>query len=242
MITIVSWNVLAQAYLTPSYPKKMDWEIRSRKLLRHLLRLDADMVCLQEVDGRTYTFLKQHLRDVYHFSTRIPLCWSECTTRTYNLVLSRVKPICTHRFLVNPSTQNEQGIFRTRIRDKDVFVVNLHLHDSSKRTRQRELRRILDVVTCLLPDDTPVILAGDFNTVLRENPMSTRLKACGFTSCLPLDDEEIFSYELGESRMWIDYVFVKNMRPRKGRVGTSNTSLLQTYGSDHAPVQVTVDM
>ncbi len=61
MITIVSWNVLAHDYLTSEYQMYTEyarWEVCVQKLLLQLLRCNADIVCLQEVDSRTYTYLK----------------------------------------------------------------------------------------------------------------------------------------------------------------------------------------
>jgi len=53
------------------------------------------------------------------------------------------------------------GLMRARI--KGIYVYNIHLHPGDWAVRNREIERILADID-ELPEDAPVVLAGDFNT------------------------------------------------------------------------------
>ncbi|MEA3479246.1 MAG: endonuclease/exonuclease/phosphatase family protein, partial [Bacteroidota bacterium] len=53
------------------------------------------------------------------------------------------------------------GLLRVRV--QGIYVYVIHLHPSNWETRRSEIKHILEDIT-LLPEDSKVILAGDFNT------------------------------------------------------------------------------
>lgn len=58
--TIVTYNVLAQEYATPEKhrlcpPWALQWEHRGEKLLTEIVKYDADIICLQEVQRNHYS-------------------------------------------------------------------------------------------------------------------------------------------------------------------------------------------
>jgi mRNA deadenylase 3'-5' endonuclease subunit Ccr4 len=53
--TVASYNVLANAYIKPNYypacdPKDLEWRVREPRLITRIEGLDADVICLQEVE------------------------------------------------------------------------------------------------------------------------------------------------------------------------------------------------
>jgi len=64
---IASYNVLADSYVKPQWypnvdPEVLRWDRRKFALVERVLRLDADIVCLQEVESDAYALIEQSLR------------------------------------------------------------------------------------------------------------------------------------------------------------------------------------
>ena len=64
---LASYNVLANSYVNPAWypkvdPKVLDWSQRKFALAEKIERLDADVVCLQELEEDAYSFLELNLR------------------------------------------------------------------------------------------------------------------------------------------------------------------------------------
>lgn len=62
--SVVSYNVLCASYARPhSFPyvssKNLSWEVRKMRLLSEIIDLDADIICLQEVEH--FEFFQKHL-------------------------------------------------------------------------------------------------------------------------------------------------------------------------------------
>jgi mRNA deadenylase 3'-5' endonuclease subunit Ccr4 len=63
---IASYNVLADSYVKPQWypdvdPEVLRWDSRRFALAERVTRLDADIVCLQEVEAGAYALLEQSL-------------------------------------------------------------------------------------------------------------------------------------------------------------------------------------
>ncbi|MGH9755357.1 MAG: endonuclease/exonuclease/phosphatase family protein [Blastocatellia bacterium] len=64
--SIASYNVLADSYVKPQWypnvdPEVLRWDRRKFALAERVARLDADIVCLQEVEADAYALLEQSL-------------------------------------------------------------------------------------------------------------------------------------------------------------------------------------
>lgn len=78
MIRVVSWNVLADAYLRDEYfphtpPEILERAVRRRAVVDRLEQLaGVEVLCLQEVDTQLFAAAKERLRDStgYHFKKR----------------------------------------------------------------------------------------------------------------------------------------------------------------------------
>ena len=63
---LASYNVLANSYVKPQWypnvdPEILRWDRRKFHLAERILRLDADIVCLQEVETEAYALIEQSL-------------------------------------------------------------------------------------------------------------------------------------------------------------------------------------
>ncbi len=63
---LASYNVLADSYVKPQWyptvdPEVLRWDRRKFALAERILRLDADIICLQEVETEAYALLEQSL-------------------------------------------------------------------------------------------------------------------------------------------------------------------------------------
>jgi mRNA deadenylase 3'-5' endonuclease subunit Ccr4 len=65
-LSIASYNVLADSYIKPQWypnvdPEVLRWDRRKFALAERVARLDADIVCLQEVEADAYALLERSL-------------------------------------------------------------------------------------------------------------------------------------------------------------------------------------
>src|SRR5262249_26840261 len=65
-ISIASYNILADSYVNPRWylnvdPEVLRWERRKFALADRIARLDADILCLQEVEADAYALLERSL-------------------------------------------------------------------------------------------------------------------------------------------------------------------------------------
>lgn len=109
---------------------------------------------------------------------------------------------------------------------KLLVVYNLHLE--SRGTEQGRLLQLEEVLADAnrYSADTPVIVAGDFNTTSRHSPLISRLREAGYRSCF------------GERRVRthiiigaLDWVFVR------GPIQCEGASVRrEVHASDHYPI------
>lgn len=67
LLRLASWNILANCYVREEWyrrcdPEALKWSQRRELLLRKLTELDADILCLQEVELEAFDFLEERLR------------------------------------------------------------------------------------------------------------------------------------------------------------------------------------
>lgn len=112
---------------------------------------------------------------------------------------------------------------------KPLVVYNLHLE--SKGTEQLRLQQLEEVLDDAqrYPPQTPIIVAGDFNTFVFHSRLIPRLCQAGFRSALG-DRRPRTHVILGE----LDWVFVR------GSIECEDGQVLHVPGSDHFPISVDV--
>lgn len=112
---------------------------------------------------------------------------------------------------------------------KPLVVYDLHLE--SKGTEQLRLEQLEEVIDDAkrYPPETPVIIAGDFNTFVFHSRLIPRLREAGFRSAFG-DRHPKTHVLLGE----LDWIFVR------GAIEFENEQVLHVPGSDHFPISVNV--
>lgn len=112
---------------------------------------------------------------------------------------------------------------------KPLVVYDLHLE--SKGTEQLRLEQLNEVLEDAqrYPKDTPIIIAGDFNTFLFHSRLIPRLAEEGFRNVF--GDRRLKTHVLlGE----LDWVFVR------GSIECEGGQVLRVHGSDHFPITLDV--
>jgi endonuclease/exonuclease/phosphatase family metal-dependent hydrolase len=112
---------------------------------------------------------------------------------------------------------------------KPLVVYNLHLE--SKGTGQLRLEQLEEVLDDAqrYPKETPIIIAGDFNSFTNHSSLIPRLGQAGFRSAF--GDQRVRTHVLVGA---LDWVFVR------GSIECEHGQVLRVPGSDHFPIHVDV--
>ena len=109
---------------------------------------------------------------------------------------------------------------------KSLVIYNLHLE--SRTTEHGRLRQLEEVLADAqqYPPTTPVIVAGDLNTMHRHSPLIARLRAAGYRSCF--GERRIRTHILIGA---LDWIFVR------GPVACEGAEVHRDFhASDHFPI------
>jgi endonuclease/exonuclease/phosphatase family metal-dependent hydrolase len=112
---------------------------------------------------------------------------------------------------------------------KPLVVYNLHLE--SKGTGQLRLQQLEEVIDDAqhYPPETPIIIAGDFNSFSSHSSLIPRLRQAGFRSAF--GDRRVRTHVIVGA---LDWVFVR------GSIECEHGQVLRVHGSDHYPITVDV--
>jgi endonuclease/exonuclease/phosphatase family metal-dependent hydrolase len=112
---------------------------------------------------------------------------------------------------------------------KPIVVYNLHLE--SKGTGQLRLQQMEEVLDDAqrYPRETPIIIAGDFNSFTSHSSLIPQLRQAGFRSAF--GDRRVRTHVIVGA---LDWVFVR------GSIECENPQVLRVPGSDHYPISVDV--
>ena len=245
---IVSWNVLADAYVKPAYfphtpSKLLQPGQRVGGLVTRIDALAPDVLCLQEVEPPLFSVLMARLGMAGHFAQKINRPDGCATFVRTPLEISEVREV---RFtdgsgsLALLVTVSGPGI-------PAAFVVaNTHLKWDAPNTpldRQRGRAQVLELVAALdRPGaDTPIrVVCGDFNAN-PESPVCTALRTAGLVEPFADRDAAWTSNANGVAKR-IDFVFHSprwRANPVNPPVIDGATPLpSEAEPSDHLPVVV----
>jgi CCR4-NOT transcription complex subunit 6 len=196
---IVSWNILAPVFATPSKyrhtpHKYLDWSYREPRIVDRLLDLDADIVCLQEVQVDVWESMYAQLSGEYgaveqvvsddHPVMNVILyrhCMAEVVaveSRSRALIaVMRVRMsvdtrMAMHREVDMPMSVDTdvEGMKEVEDTERLLFVANVHLEARNKEeTRVYQLRSLFKRLDHHIQRHCPVqpcvVLAGDFNMI-----------------------------------------------------------------------------
>ena len=194
--SLTTYNVLAQAYITPArYPRTpasilaSTW--RRPALVRYLGALATDVICLQEVEDETFAAVQQALQPLGytgHFARKGAGKPDGCATflRRGPLVWGTVH---TLMYRDGAGAEADSGHLALAVvctyKGRSLGLVNTHLQWDAPDTspdRQRGYRQILQLLQArdqIAPACEAWIICGDFN-VTPESHVVSVLRAAGF--------------------------------------------------------------
>ena len=220
--SLATYNILAQAYITPErYPRTPATVLASTwrrpALVHHVVTLAADVVCLQEVEDETFTAVQQVLEPrgyIGHFARKESGKPDGCATfiRRSALTLRRVHHL---RYTDGSGTEPHSGhialIVLLEYRGRPLGLVNTHLQwdpPDKPRDQQRGYRQISQLLQergRIDPMCEAWIICGDLN-VTSESHVVAGLRAAGFDYAHRTSGVMYTCNANARARM-IDYVF-----------------------------------
>jgi mRNA deadenylase 3'-5' endonuclease subunit Ccr4 len=194
--SLTTYNVLAQAYITPTrYPRTPGpvlasaW--RQPALVRHIVALGTDVVCLQEVEDETFAAVQQALGPLGytgHFAKKGGGKPDGCATfiRQSTLAWSTVHPLM---YSDGAGTEPDSGhlalVMLCTYKGRPLGLVNTHLQwdppgtPPDRQRGYRQIRQLLQERGRIAPTCEAWIICGDLN-VTPESHVVAVLRAEGF--------------------------------------------------------------
>lgn len=270
-VSLVTWNLLAPHFALPSkYPWAdegvLDWDKRESLIVEELTAIDADIICLQEVQVDLWDHLCSLLDGydgVFQNMTRDHPVANAILVKRGGLKIIRTES--RSRALIAVLVDETES-------SSPLYLANAHLEagcgDASEVTRFNQVRSLckrLYVHVHKDPDkksnDAPaIVITGDCN-MLRFSPVYTFLKTGSFQDargvkikapCLPLRDaylehpppwgpKALMSYRSGHllDYVWVsDSIKVLRTMPVKDAVSTGGQKEWPSADnpSDHIPI------
>lgn len=227
------------------------------RILTTLQGIDADIILLQEVDmfcrRSGWRDVARDLADALGMNWQcagefqeigesrrgVPALIGQAVLSKYPIEDSTVIPFAAQarfRWRLNPVQPRRGGRIALRVRTAGVLVYNAHIESGGDdKLRRKQLDEILADHAHNVRDDTPVIVAGDFNNVPAiRSSMFGRLTAAAFANALT--GEQAGSRTSIRHRHPIDWIFVKNLQARSGQVAEVEQVDPVDQISDHYPV------
>jgi endonuclease/exonuclease/phosphatase family metal-dependent hydrolase len=221
-LTFATWNILATAYIRPEYyphtpPYVLRDEWRVPALVRHAEQLNADILCLQELEAGPFAALRNRLAEIGYSGSlamkghRRP---DGCATF---LRAGCCKRVAEQRLLYRDGVNGPSSGHVAQVTELDVDgvrmdIVNTHLKWDSPETprdRQwgyRQASLVLERLAQRNAADVQVV-CGDFNVTF-DSPVIGLFTAAGFECAHPAA-AGVYSYNSNREPKLIDYVFFR---------------------------------
>ncbi|MBC7880178.1 MAG: endonuclease/exonuclease/phosphatase family protein [Anaerolineae bacterium] len=215
-LLISSYNILATAYIRSEFyphvnPEHLKWENRRAPLLHKIAALEADILCLQEVEKPFYGLLETHLGKqgyvgVYAQKHGKP---DGCATlfKAEKLNLVDVKTL----YYKDGQGERDSGhlalITTFETKTSSLHIINTHLKwDRTNNSKEAHWgwRQLQELLEKGITTDSAWILCGDFN-VLPDSFMIQELFARGFKDAY-CDQPQPTSNSNSQAKR-IDYLF-----------------------------------
>ena len=226
-MNIITWNILANEFIKPSYYPKIkssslfDRQYRIERICLFLLREEHDIILLQEVMLPEYKLLTDIFKHDFIISKLVPV-WNKSGNVTF---------LRKHKFSKIKHYPLQFGVYtQCKYNNNNLGIVNLHLDDVSVVKRRSQMAEVCG----LLSDDNKSIICGDFNHKYKKN--SAFYSQPGFTA----HNKTNVTYYISE-KMNIDNILskgFKNVPALCEPYTVSDETTFNIYGSDHLPVWV----
>ncbi|MCB9760302.1 MAG: endonuclease/exonuclease/phosphatase family protein [Alphaproteobacteria bacterium] len=251
-LTIVTWNILAQAYARPERyrgvaPDALDPSRRRARILETVRNLDADLLLLQEVEPDAFEAIGAALpghRGRYEARRGKPDGLA-VFHRPARLTLRRAEPL--HYAAVDPGRDHLALLCAFEVDGRPLSVANTHLRWQPEGTPLETHQGVLqmkELLARLQGMPAPWILGGDLNAI-SQGPVVETAMAAGLRlsarSLRPWDTALI-----NGNRRKLDYLLYnpEQLRPSPRPLpGLSRHHPIPTaeHPSDHLPLYVEFD-
>jgi mRNA deadenylase 3'-5' endonuclease subunit Ccr4 len=251
-ISVATYNVLSQSYVRKdrypaSPPRSLDPDYRHPLLLERIEKLNADLLCLQELDASVYATLEARLQATHHsayaerrgrgegsaiFARRSILRWSPLRELHYD----------AHR----PGHDDLALIATLELQGQPLEVAVTHLTwqpDETPTAEHLGRRQLLELLEHRDQTSPKAIwlFAGDFNALPQSVVLKTALERGMAESCLAQRPWDTCAIN-GRPRK-IDYLLYSagRLSPKPGvlpRLYRDSVLPSLTEPSDHLPLQV----
>ena len=172
-VKVLSWNILAQEFALPqkfptTHPTHLEWSHRQPLLVEHLRALDADLICLQEVQVANWEEFLSSFQDDYEgvlqkVQRNHPVACAVLVKRSLGWNIASTESRSRVLIVVLENEQRER-----------LYLVNAHLEAgaSKETTRYQQIASLAKRLRHHLctESDPVIILTGDLN-LLDTNPL-----------------------------------------------------------------------
>ena len=256
---ILSYNILAPSYARPerypfTEPWLLAWEARRDRLAARLLMADADVLCLQEVEGYIFRYLRERLEpgDFEGIYARKGHNRSDgCATFYRTSAGDSARAFLDSKVLRYSDGDGEpdSGHFalttRFRWEGQTLSVTNTHIRWDEPDARGRGhvgYREVSELLETVFADGLePVALCGDFNATPDRDLIQLALSR-GFSDAYAAAPQPTANSDRTAKR--IDYIFHSSAcrsQPEPLPMIDDETPLpSETEPSDHLPILATL--
>jgi mRNA deadenylase 3'-5' endonuclease subunit Ccr4 len=194
--TVASYNILADSYINPAwYPgvseSMLDPHLRRPALYRHIAELDADFVCLQEVEADVFGELTEYLGPLGYRGENAPKgqrkpdgCAAFYKPAVFTLRSAQRVPYNDGTSAQLASGHVALFLLLERL-GRSVGIATTHLKweaantPPEQRWGYRQMGMLLEERSRVAPDCATWILCGDFNATI-DSPTLRRATQAGF--------------------------------------------------------------
>lgn len=239
---LATWNVLADAYLRPEWYREvpaalLQPDARLARICARASALDADLLCLQEVDARAAAALSASLGALGYRGR-----WRQKANGRPDgcAIFWRGREARDEAELVYP---DDSGHVALSIGFDDLRVITTHLKwdpPTSPVEQRWGMRQVESLLGWLEGESRPVIICGDFN-VRADDALMKRLANAGLRDVFGGADRPHTCVANGRSQK-IDHVVssLGTARPASPHVDLFGRTVLPDVDepSDHSPLLV----
>lgn len=249
MFTVASYNILADAYAKPDrYPRTpaalLVGGARTPAIADTIALLDADVVCLQEVERATFEQLSAQL-GALGYAGRLMLKTGGrpdgCATFTRN----PVAVTGTHEHAYSDGSGHIALVVIADIEGTTTAVANTHLKwspadaDPDEQWAIRQISEIAAELDVVAASCDARIVCGDFNA-LANSEVARAIESAGYTAALGSLESAHTCNAHGRARK-IDFIFHTDALrafPRPPAALTDDTPMpSEAHPSDHLPIR-----
>lgn len=235
-ISIVTYNVLAQRWVDPYVKERygyvvnleyLSWQYRRQLIVKELMELDSDVICLQEIELGTFEEDFSELLSGYDYVKHI--ISNARTNPVGNVILWK-----RNKFSCEESLQRSSAVIVVlKGLGGKVKIANIHLK-AGRETFEKE--RVPQLKSTLKKN--PDVICGDFNDELEETGLLYPLLSVNYV--IPVRHKSTSVYYAKEDKIFhnfwaFDHIVVKSSI---GNIKINKQNLIEkipdkNYPSDH---------